>query len=351
MNTLGAMDLQQMTGKRDQARIANHFCGSPLTLPGINRRRFLRLTGVGALVSVAGFADGSSAEENGSGLFKASNLVAWCIVPFDAKKRGPEERARMLKDLGFTRLAYDWREEHIKTFDAELEALQRHGIQLTAFWFPGALNPEARIILDLLRRHGIKTQLWVTLGDPAPATTDSGAKVEAAINAIRPIAEAAAKIGCQVALYNHGDWFGEPENQLAILRRLKMSNTGIVYNLHHGHEHLDRFPELLAAIKPHLLALNLNGMVKDGDKTGRKILPLGQGDLDLTLIKAIIASGWQGPVGILNHTDEDAEARLKDNLEGLRWLVAQVEGKPAGARPTPRSWSPPAPPAATSTTR
>jgi hypothetical protein len=29
-------------------------------------------------------------------LFAKSNLVAWCIVPFDAKKRGPEERAHML---------------------------------------------------------------------------------------------------------------------------------------------------------------------------------------------------------------------------------------------------------------
>ncbi|MFM8434591.1 MAG: sugar phosphate isomerase/epimerase, partial [Planctomycetia bacterium] len=34
-------------------------------------------------------------------LFRRDNLVAWCIVPFDAKKRGPEERAAMLEKLGF----------------------------------------------------------------------------------------------------------------------------------------------------------------------------------------------------------------------------------------------------------
>jgi hypothetical protein len=33
-------------------------------------------------------------------LFRADNLVAWCIVPFDAKKRGPEERAAMMEKLG-----------------------------------------------------------------------------------------------------------------------------------------------------------------------------------------------------------------------------------------------------------
>ncbi|MDA0725322.1 MAG: hypothetical protein O3B25_13790 [Verrucomicrobia bacterium] len=45
-------------------------------------------------------------------VFALDNLVAWCIVPFDAKKRGPAERAEMAKRLGFTKIAYDWRGEH-----------------------------------------------------------------------------------------------------------------------------------------------------------------------------------------------------------------------------------------------
>src|SRR5690348_8317118 len=56
-------------------------------------------------------------------LFARDNLIAWCIVPFDSKKRGPEERAAMLERLGFRHFAYDWRAEHIPTFDAEIEAL------------------------------------------------------------------------------------------------------------------------------------------------------------------------------------------------------------------------------------
>ncbi len=32
-------------------------------------------------------------------IFAHDNRVAWCIVPFDAKKRGPEERAAMLANL------------------------------------------------------------------------------------------------------------------------------------------------------------------------------------------------------------------------------------------------------------
>jgi sugar phosphate isomerase/epimerase len=270
-------------------------------------------------------------------LFGRDNLAAWCIVPFDARKRGPEERAVMLRRLGFKRFVYDWRAEHIPSFDAEMDALKRHGIELVGFWFPAALDQDARTILDLLERHALHTQLWVTMADPAPQTEDQAEKVATAVRTLRPVADAAARIGCTVGLYNHGGWFGEPENQLAILGRLERPNVGLVYNLHHGHDHLARFPALLTAMRPHLLALNLNGMVKDGDKTGKKILPLGQGTLDLFLLETIRDSGYRGPIGILGHTQDDAEQRLQDNLDGLDWLIPQLSGKPSGPRPTPRT--------------
>jgi sugar phosphate isomerase/epimerase len=264
------------------------------------------------------------------GLFERPNLVAWCIVPFDAKKRGPEERAAMMEKLGLRRFAYDYRAEHIPQWDAELEALKRHRIELTAWWFPGSLNDEAKKTLDLFKRHGVSPQLWITGGGTlVKDAAEHEARVESEAKRIRPIAEAGASLGCKVALYNHGGWFGEPENQIAIIERLAkdgIQNVGIVYNLHHGHDHLDRFPALLAKMKPHLLALNLNGMVRGGDKAGKKILAIGQGEFDSQLLKDIRESGWRGPVGILNHTDEDAEVRLKANLDGLARLAP--ESKP-----------------------
>src|SRR5437762_6378402 len=95
-------------------------------------------------------------------LFSRDNLIAWCIVPFDAKKRGPEERATMLERLGFKHFAYDWRAEHIPSFDAEIEALKKHHIELTAWWFPASLDKDAKTILDVLERNKVKTQLWVS---------------------------------------------------------------------------------------------------------------------------------------------------------------------------------------------
>ena len=226
----------------------------------------------------------------------------------------------MLERLGFQYFAYDYRAEHIPSFDAEVEALQRHHIRLLAWWFPTQLNDEARLILQVLKRHQLRgVQLWVMGGgEPVHSQDEQKARVEAEVARLRPIAEEAAKLGSTVGLYNHGAWFGEPENQLAILEQLRaqgVTNIGIVYNLHHGHAHLDRFPKLLSMMKPYLLVVNLNGMGPEGEK--KLILPLGQGEFDARLLQEIWDSGWCGPVGILNHTDEDAETRLRLNLEGL----------------------------------
>jgi putative heme-binding domain-containing protein len=268
-------------------------------------------------------------------LFERKNLAAWCIVPFDAKKRSPEDRVAMLKKLGFTKYAYDWRAEHLPTFDREVAELKKANIELTAIWFPAGLNTDAQALLAVVKKHKLKTQLWITMGDPGGKEQKD--KIEAAAKIIRPIAEEADKLGCTVALYNHGGWFGEPENQIAIIEHLKLKNVGIVYNQHHGHDHLPRFEAMLKKMLPHLLALNLNGMVKDGEKLGKKILPLGTGDLDLGLLKVIQASGYKGPIGILGHTNDDAEERLKDNLDGLDWLVPQLDGKTPGPKPKYRT--------------
>jgi hypothetical protein len=94
-------------------------------------------------------------------------------------------------------------------------------------------------------------------------------------------------------------------------------------------------------MKPYLLALNLNGMNSKGDQQGKKILPLGAGKLDLPLLRTIRDSGWRGPIGILNHTQQDAEARLRDNLDGLAWLAAQLDGSNGGPPPNYRTYPAP----------
>ena len=264
-------------------------------------------------------------------IWRQENLVAWCIVPFDAMKRDSEARAQMLARLGLRRLAYDWRAEHVPTFDAEVTAMKRHGIEIVAWWFPTQLDANAARILDVIARHRIHPQLWVMGGGGGSTTrtpAEQASRIESELTRLRAIVDAGAKQGCTIGLYNHGNWFGEPENQLALVERLKRegrTNVGIVYNFHHGHDHLGRFAEFWPRIQPHVLAVNLNGMVAGGDRTNRKLLYLGQGDRELDLMRIIQASGWSGLVGVLNHrTEVDAEEGLRRNLAGLETLKTSL---------------------------
>lgn len=275
------------------------------------------------------------------GIFAKTNLVAWCIVPFDSQKRGPEARAEMLERLGIHRLAYDWRAEHIPTFDAEVAAMRKHHIDITAWWFPAALNAEAKAILDCIERNQIHPQLWVTMGtEPEPDAARLEQKIQAAVETLGPICAEAQKRACTVALYNHLGWFGEPANQVQVIERLQKNghaNVGSVYNFHHGHGHLADFERHFKTLKPHLLALNLNGMVRDGDKAGKKIIPLGTGDEELRLMKIVQTSGWRGPVGIIGHTEEDAEVKLRKELDGLEKLMANSASSAQSAGEPPAS--------------
>jgi hypothetical protein len=265
----------------------------------------------------------------GLAVFARDNLVAWCVVPFDAKSRGPAERAAMLKRLGFTKAAYDWRDAHVPTFEDEILEYRKHGIEYFAFW---GTHDRA---FELFAKHGLHPQIWQTAGSPDAPTP--AARVEAAARHLLPLVERTAKMGCKLGLYNHGGWGGEPETLVAVCEQLRerhrAGHVGIVYNLHHGHGHVDDFAAALARMKPYLLCLNLNGMTAKGPK----ILPLGAGEADVKLLRVIAESGYAGPVGIIGHTADDVELRLRDNLDGLDWVLPQLAGSPPGPRPKYRT--------------
>lgn len=267
-------------------------------------------------------------------VFAPENLVAWCIVPFDGKKRGPEARAAMCARLGFQQVAYDWRARHVPTFEEEILAYQKHGLKYFAFW---GVHEEA---FRLFEKHELHPQIWTMLAAPTGESNEE--RVRSVVVKLLPLVERTRKMGCKLGLYNHGGWGGEPENLVAVCKLLRdqhhVDHVGIVYNQHHAHHRIDDFAHVLALVKPYLLCLNLNGMTRDGDKRGRKILPLGAGEFDLALLRLIRESGYRGPVGIIGHTQDDVALRLQDNLDGLAWLRRQLDGQPAGPKPQFRTW-------------
>ena len=252
-----------------------------------------------------------SAQEN----FKKDKLVAWCIVPFDAKKRNPEQRAQMIENLGMKRVAYDWRQQHVKEFEDEILAYKKHGIEYFAFW---GFHPE---MMKLIKKHNITPQIWIMFHEPKNIK-DPKAKVEAAAKSFLARVKEAKELGCKVALYNHGGWSGEPSTMVAVTKWFRdngLDNVGIVYNLHHGHSHIKEFKAHLSLMKPYLFCLNLNGM---NSTPNPKIMTIGTGKHEKDLIQQIIDSGYTGPIGIIDHRNtEDTEKVLKENLDGLENLL------------------------------
>ncbi|MDA1229169.1 MAG: heme-binding domain-containing protein, partial [Planctomycetota bacterium] len=256
-------------------------------------------------------------------VLRLQNQVAWCIVPFDAAKRGPAERALMLKKLGIMRCAYDWREEHVPTFEQEIVEYKKNGIEYFAFW--GA-HDEA---FKLFEKYNLHPQIWMMMSQPASETQD--AKVEVAAQQMLLLANRTKAMGCKLGLYNHGGWSGEPNNMVAVCQRLRelgQDHVGIVYNFHHGHGHIDDWAESFALMKPYLHCLNLNGM---NAMEQPKILGIGKGDHELEMIRTVVESSYTGPIGILDHREQlDARESLLENRDGLEWVRKEIEAPGSG---------------------
>jgi hypothetical protein len=285
----------------------------------------LLLAAMFALASSQSVAQDATADANtvanaSNDNFSRDRLVAWCIVPFDANKRNPEQRVAMLQRLGLKRVAYDWRDEHVASFEEEIQQYQRHGLEFFAFW--SWHDDFARLV----KQYKIHPQFWIT--NPSPAGETQAEKVKAAAESLLPLVEKTKQIDCQLGLYNHGGWGGEPENLVAVCKYLRevhqAEHVGIVYNMHHGHEHVDRFPAALELMQPYLFCLNLNGM---NDAAEPKILPIGSGQHESELIAEIRRSNYTGPIGILDHRPEiDSEESLRANLDGLGLLLKELDG-------------------------
>jgi len=223
----------------------------------------------------------------------------------------------MIKELGFSQYAFGGRQEHVNLMAEELMIAKAAGIKISAVWLY-ITNKDSLLklksanekVFDSLRSTELLTQIWVGID----AEVFNGlAHVESLTKASEMVAALA-----KIALYNHGGWFGEPENQLEIIAKLPQFDIGIVYNFHHGHTQLENYSKIIDDIIPYLWSVNLNGMKQNGPK----IVPIGEGDLEKDMIDYLLRKNYRGPFGILGHIkNEDVQVTLVRNLNGLQSLM------------------------------
>lgn len=257
------------------------------------------------------------------------NYFAWCIVPFDNQNRTPEQRIDMLNRLGFKMYAYDWRAEHLPEMAREINLARKNDIKMNAVWMwldqndtPEKLSANNRKVLQALKKTGLKTQIWVSFPENYFDDLNEQQRFEKAEKMIGYVSGEAKKLNCKVGLYNHGGWFGRPENLVKICETMAGQEVGIIFNFHHAHDMIDEFPKLVKLMLPHLWAVNLNGM----NPGGPKILPIGSGEKEAEMLAILKTNDYTGPFGILGHVENaNVELILKENLEGIKKVLEEIK--------------------------
>ena len=267
--------------------------------------------------------------------FKVAEVSPWCIIGFDSLDRTPQQRIDMLKEMGFTKYGFNKGKGDLTTMKDEFQLAKENNIEITSIflWLNakrdsiGKLSPANQELLGNLKDIGYKPTIWVSFSDNFFKKLNQEESIELSIKMIEFVKTKADELGCKLAIYNHHGWFGNPHNQVEILKKINRDDITMVYNFHHAQEHVDEFPAIVKKIKPYLSYVNLNGVKKEGPQ----ILPIGKGDHEIEMIKQLMDEGYHGPWGILGHIKtDDVEKVLERNIDGLDLLnkkYSTEEGK------------------------
>lgn len=271
----------------------------------------------------------NTASNANSTIIDASKVSPWCIIGFDTEDRSPQERIAMLQELGLSSYGFNKGRGDFSTMKEEFSLAKENDIDINSIfvWLnadrdtTGKLSPSNQLIFDNLKEIDQKPTLWLSFSNNFFKELDQEASIALSVEMIKFIKLKADKIGCDLALYNHRGWFGNPHNQVEILERLNDKSLTMVYNFHHAHDYVDEFDIVAEKIAPYLSFVNLNGVKKDGTE----IMDIGKGDYELQMIQDLLDEGFDGPWGILGHIKtEDVRLVLERNLKGLEFVNSKL---------------------------
>lgn len=227
----------------------------------------------------------------------------FCIDWHDSKKRGFEEQAQMLKELGYAGVGHLWLdkvEERIKTLDdAGLKLFQ---ITMVVDLTPGKPPYDAarfKEVCAAIKGRGVQFDLLVNGRKPSDPAFD-----DQAVAVLREMSDLAKESGAQLLLYPHlKSWIERIEDSVRVADKVDRPNVGVMFNVCHW-LHVDKsrdYKPLLKLAMPRLWAVSINGADEFDDKGNwdRYIQPLGKGSFDMpAFLRTLRDLGYTGPIGL-----------------------------------------------------
>jgi len=241
----------------------------------------------------------------------------------------PDAHARVLKELGYAGIA----PSGTVGVPAMLEAVDKHGIDLTALYVRADLDPEKgkydAALPEVIRSlKGRDTFIWLYIlrGKFAPSSDEGDAE---AVAIVREIAAMCEEAGIRVALYPHtGFYVQRVEDAVRVVRKVDRPNVGVTFNLCHWLK-VDEpasMKRLMELALPHLFLVTINGADADGQTWDRLIQPLDRGSFDVYgFLKTLQQLGYHGPIGLQCYgVPGDKHENLKRSMDAWRKLSAKL---------------------------
>jgi len=258
----------------------------------------------------------------------------FCIDWHDSKKRGFEEQAKMLKELGYDGVGHIWLDkvpERLKTLDdAGLRLFQiTMKVDLAA-------NPpyETRFkeVLALIKGRQVQFCLLVSGAKPSDSSADPRG-----VEVLREMSYLAKDSGAQLLLYPHvNDWIERIEDSIRVAEKVNRPNVGVMFNVCHWlrADKSRDYASLLKKAMPRLWAVSINGADEFDDQPGwtHYIQPLGKGSFDMAgFLRTLRDLGYHGPIGLQCYgITGDARDHLTQSIKA--WRKMDLDAKPQKAR-------------------
>ena len=252
---------------------------------------------------------------------------AWPFYAFDNGLRTVktiEGKVELLKRLGYAGVELHWGPKELPRW---LELLDKHRLRVNAIYtvptLEAPINADLPQVIKLLK--GRPTRIEMAIRSKEFKKPSDPAGDARAVDMLKRVSDLCADTGPVVSIYPHAwFWTEKVSDGTRLAKKTGRKNVGTNFNLVHWHwiKQPQALEVSLREALPHLFSVTIN----NGEKKGRKIASLDEGDYDvLGFMKLVAKVGYRGQVGLQCYSVKGpSEEHLKRSMGAWREIVAKI---------------------------